>query len=158
MASGIEELINSLYEMVQDAWIIPLSSDKCVVEKEKVLDILDEIIAVLPNDLKMARDIVERRNDVISAGKRESEAIRRQAEEQARVMLSENEMVQEARRKANDILTAARGRSKELRKAANDYCEDSLKRTEEAVAKALEEVRHSRQEFKNAAAKAAKMD
>ncbi len=158
MAGGVEELINSLYEMVQDAWMIPLGGDKCIIEKEKVLDILDEVIAVLPNDLKMARDIVEKRNDVILSGKRESEAIRRQAEEQARAMLSESEIVQEARKKANDIITAARTRSQELRKAANDYCEDSLKRTEEAVAKALDEIKTSRQEFRNAAIKAAKQD
>ncbi|MDP4109016.1 MAG: hypothetical protein Q8878_03195 [Bacillota bacterium] len=158
MAGSVEELIHSLYEMIQDAWMIPLGGDKCVVEKEKVLDILDEIIAVLPNDLKMARDIVEKRNDVILSGKRESEAIKRQAEEQARMMLSENEIVQEARKKANDIISAARTRSNELRKAANDYCEDSLKRTEESVIKALEDIKQSRQEFKNAAIKAAKQE
>ena len=158
MAGGIEELINSLYQIIQDAWMIPLGADKCIIEKEKVLDILDEIIAVLPNDLKMARDIVEKRNDVISSGKRESEAIKRQAEEQARMMLSESEIMQEARKKANDIITAARNRSQELRKAANDYCDDSLKRTEEAVGKALEELRNSRQEFKSAAIKATKIE
>lgn len=158
MAGGIEELINSLYEMIQDAWMIPLGADKCVVEKDKVLDILDEIIAALPNDLKMARDIVEKRNDVISAGKRESDAIRKQAEEQARIMTSEHEIVQEARRKANDIITAARTRSRELRRAANEYCDDSMKRTEEAMAKSLEEIRAARQDFKEAAAKAAKVE
>ena len=40
---GIEELIGTLYEMVQDARSVPFSSDKCAVEREKVLDLLDEI-------------------------------------------------------------------------------------------------------------------
>ncbi len=34
---------------------------------------------------------------------------------------------------------------------ANEYCEDTLKRTEEAVALGLEEVRKARQRFKSIA-------
>ena len=70
MANTLEELVNSLYDMVQDAWAIPLGADKCVIEREKALDILDEIRETMPQDLKMARDIVERRNDVLAAAKR----------------------------------------------------------------------------------------
>ena len=67
----IDELINNLYEMVEDAWAMPLGNDRCVLEREKVLDILDEVRANLPSDLKMAREIVEKRNDIIAAGKKE---------------------------------------------------------------------------------------
>ena len=81
MANTLEELVNSLYDMVQDAWAVPLGADKCVIEREKALDILDEIRETMPQDLKMARDIVERRNDVLSAVKREADAIKKQAEE-----------------------------------------------------------------------------
>lgn len=38
MANGIEETITTLYEMVQDAWSLPLGAEKCVVERDKVLD------------------------------------------------------------------------------------------------------------------------
>ena len=51
---GIEELIGTLYEMVQDARSVPFSSDKCAVEREKVLDLLDEISNQLPGELKQA--------------------------------------------------------------------------------------------------------
>ena len=39
----IDELINNLYEMVEDAWAMPLGNDRCVLEREKVLDILSGI-------------------------------------------------------------------------------------------------------------------
>ena len=41
--------------------------------------------------------------------------------------------------------------ARELRRVANEYCEDTLKRTEEAVALGLEEVRKARQRFKSIA-------
>ena len=52
MANGIEEVISTLYDMIQDAWSLPLGAEKCVVERDKVLDLLDEISNQLPGELK----------------------------------------------------------------------------------------------------------
>ena len=145
----LDELINSMYDMVQDAKGIPLASEKCVIERDRLLDLLDDLRNTLPGDLKMAQDIVEKRNDMLAAGKREAEAIRRQAEEDARQMVSETELIVAARRKAKEIAGNAEIQSRELRRVANEYCEDTLKRTEEAVALSLEEVRKARQRFKS---------
>lgn len=153
MAAALEELVNTLYEMVQEAWAVPLGADKCIVERDKVLDILDEIRANMPSDLKMARDIVEKRNEVIAAGKREADALKKQAEDYARQIVNENEVVVEARRKSAEIIGNAEIKSRELRKVANEYCEDTLKRTEESVVMALEEVKKARQRFKSVAGK-----
>ncbi len=43
MAAALEELINNIQEMVQEAWTLPLSSDKCVIERERMLDLIDEL-------------------------------------------------------------------------------------------------------------------
>ena len=80
MANNIEEIITSLYEMVQDAWSLPLGAEKCVIERDKVLDLLDEISNQLPGELKQAKTIVESRNEVITNAKREAENILKQAE------------------------------------------------------------------------------
>ena len=85
----LDELINSMYDMVQDAKGIPLAGEKCILERDRLLDLLDELRATLPNDLKTAQDIVEKRSEMLASGKREAESIRRQAEEDARQMVSE---------------------------------------------------------------------
>ena len=59
---GIEELIGTLYEMVQDARSVPFSSDKCAVEREKVLDLLDEISNQLPGAPRRIRSRSSRRS------------------------------------------------------------------------------------------------
>ena len=149
--NAIDELVTTLYELVQDANGIPLMSDKCIIEREKALDILDEIRANIPSDLKMAREIVEKRNEMITAGKREAEVIRKQAEDLARQKVSQNDIMNEARRRSAEMIATAEERSKELMAAANAYCDDAMKRTEEAVFHALEEVKSSRIKFKQAA-------
>ena len=68
MVAELEELVNSLYETIQDAKSVPLSAEKCVIERERVLDILDDIRVKMPSDIKMAKDIVDKRNDIIAAG------------------------------------------------------------------------------------------
>ena len=45
MASGVEELLDILYEMIDEAKGVPLSSDKCMVERDRALDLLDDIRA-----------------------------------------------------------------------------------------------------------------
>ena len=82
---GIEELIGTLYEMVQDARSVPFSSDKCAVEREKVLDLLDEISNQLPGELKQAKTIVDSRSELITNAKREAENIMKSAQAPARL-------------------------------------------------------------------------
>ena len=76
----LEELINRMYDMVQDAKGIPLAGEKCIVERDHMLDMLDELREALPNDLQQAQEIVAKRSEMLASGKREAEAIRRQAE------------------------------------------------------------------------------
>ena len=148
MASGIEEILTTLYEMVQDAWSLPLGADKCVLERDKVLDLLDEISNQLPGELKQAKTIVESRNEVITNAKREAENILKQAEQRARQMISHEEVYLQAQKEADDLMKNAQAKIKELRQVTNDYVDDSMKRTEDAIAQALSEIRESRSKFR----------
>ena len=128
MANGIEETITTLYEMVQDAWSLPLGAEKCVVERDKVLDLLDEISNQLPGELKQAKTIVESRNEVITNAKREAENILKQAEQRAKQMISREEVVKQAEQQAAEMMKAAQQKIKELRQVTNDYVDDAMKR------------------------------
>ena len=146
--NGIEEAISQLYEIIQDARSVPLSSDKCMVERDQILDLLDEISNELPNELKQAKTIVESRNEVITNAKREAENILKQAEQRARQMISHEEVYLQAQKEADDLMKNAQAKIKELRQVTNDYVDDSMKRTEDAIAQALSEIRESRSKFR----------
>jgi phosphoenolpyruvate carboxylase len=144
----IEDIINSLYVMVQDARSLPLGADKCILERDKVLDMLDEIIAQMPAELKQSRTIVESRNELIAQARREGEGIIRQAKEEAKQLVSKEAIYQEAKRKCQEMVLETQARMAEVRKASNDYMDDALRRTEEAIAQSLGEVRDTRAKFK----------
>ena len=148
MASGIEELVGMLYDMISDAWALPFGAEKCLLDRERALDLIDEIRANLPKDLEQAKVIVEGRNDLIAQAKREAEAMKRAAEERARHLVAEDEILLTAKQKANELVTLAETKSKELSRTANEYVDDSLRRLEDVMNQALEETRKARQQFK----------
>ena len=143
-----EDIIGVLYDMIQDARAMPLAMDKCIVERDKVLDLLDEIIAQLPVELKQAKTIVESRADLISQGKREKEAIIRQAQEQAQQMISQEAICIEAKRVAEEIEKKAQERAAQIQMAGNAYMDDSLRQTEEMIAKSLADIQQVREKFR----------
>ena len=144
-----EDIIGALYDMVQDARAMPLAADKCILERDRVLDMLDEIIAQLPGELKQSRTIVESRNELISQARREAETIVRNAQEEAKQLVTKENIYIEARRRAEELAEQAQNRILQLRKAANEYMDESLRQTEETIARALNEVRDTRVKFQS---------
>ncbi len=144
----IEEIITALYDMIQDARALPLGADKCILERDKVLDMLDEIIAALPGELKQSRTIVESRNELIGQARREAETIIKEAQAKADELVSREAIYVEAKRQCKEMYDNTQERINQLKKASNAYMDDALRRTEEAIAQSLSEVQDTRAKFK----------
>ena len=145
---NIEDIIGALYDLVQDARSMPLAADKCILERDRVLDMLDEIIAQLPSELKQSRTIVESRNVLISQARGEAELILRQAQDQAKQLVAKEAIYVEAKRRAEELVGQTQNRIDALKKAGNEYMDDSLRKTEEVIAEALANVRDTRMKFR----------
>ena len=143
-----EDIIGALYDMVQDARSMPLAADKCILERDRVLDMLDEIIAQLPGELKQSRTIVESRNALISQARREAEGIIREAQEKAKQMVTKEAIYIEAKKRGEELVGQTQNKINQLRKAGNEYMDESLRQTEEVISKALAEVRETRMKFR----------
>ncbi len=151
MANGITELLDELYTMISDAWGVALGKEKCVIERNKALDLLDEIRNQLPTEIAESQRLIKARTEFIANAKKEAENMRHAAEDHARRLMEEQTIVKAAKARGNEILTAAENRSAAMRKAANEYADDAMRRTESAIAEALEEIRQSRAKFQAAA-------
>ena len=142
-----EDIIGALYDLVQDARSVPLNADKCMVERDKVLDMLDEIITNLPAELKQSRTIVESRNELISQARREAEMIIRQAEEKAEELVDQQAIYMEARRRSEELVKQTQTKINDLKLAGNTYMDGNLRQTEEVIARCLAEVKETRAKF-----------
>ena len=149
--NSVLELVELMYSMVTEAYGVPLGKDRCVIERDRFLDILDELKAQLPAEIEESRKLIAARQEYIAGAKREAESIRRVAEEHARQKVDDQEVTREAKMRANEVISTAEVKATELKKMANVYAEDTLKRTEEAITAALDEVKDSRARFRSAA-------
>lgn len=147
-ANTTEDIISSLYDMVQDARSMPLAADKCIVERDRILDMLDEIIAIFPGEIKQARTIVESRNELIAQARREAENILRSAQEHASELVTKEAIYVEARKRSEALVGETQDKIMQLRKAGNEYMDEALRRTEETISDALREVQDTRMKFR----------
>ena len=154
MANDINRLIDMLFERIEDAKSPALKPNMSLVDRDEILDLLEELRAQLPVEIKRAQELLAAREKFVEEAKRDVDRMMRQAELDAKTKVSESEVIYAAKENAHQIVGRAEERSRQLYQVANEYAEDALARTEEAVQAALDEVKQSRVRFRSASAAA----
>src|SRR3712207_2399128 len=113
-------LIDKLDDTVHNAKPVPLT-DQVRVDKEEIYDILDQMRATIPEEIKQARWIVKERQEMLAEAKREAERIIKEARDEQARLINEEEIVKQAERQAEEIIEDARAREREIRLGAEDY-------------------------------------
>lgn len=147
----IIELLDILYGMVTEAWGVPLGNDKCIIEREKAIEIINDIKASLPSSIAESKRLVAARDEFIGNAKREAEALRKSAEEKARVLIEDQEIVRIAKARSQEMIAAAEAKSNELRRVASEYVDQIMRQTEESVGSALATIQNARGAFQGSA-------
>ena len=148
--NDVIELLDILYGMVTEAWGVPLGNDKCIIERDKAIEIINDIKASLPTSLAEAKRLVAARDEFIGNAKREAEALRKSAEDKARSMVEEQEIVRVARARSSEMIASAEAKSKELRRLASDYVDQIMSRAEASMSTALASMQSTRAAFQAA--------
>ena len=90
---NINEILDTMEDMLEQAWSLPLSGGKSVVNVERMLDLISEIHLQLPKEIKQSKMIVADRQDIINDAKKEAEQIIRDAELKAKRLVSDTEIL-----------------------------------------------------------------
>ena len=126
-------LIDKLDDLVHNAKAVPLT-DQVRIDREEIYDILDQMRATIPEEIKQARWIVKERQEMLAEAKREAERIVKEARERQTRLVSEQEIIDEARRQA-----------REMRLEMEDWADGMLATLETNLDKFLVAVRRGRE-------------
>ena len=148
--ADVNRLIDMLYEKIEDAKSPALKPNMSLVERDELLDLLDELRAQLPIEIKRAQELLAAREKFVEEAKRDVDRMMRQAELEAKAKVSESEILAAAKEKGRQIVAHAEDRTRQMYQVCNEYTEDALARTEEAIQMALDEVKQSRIRFRSA--------
>ena len=143
---NVNELLDTIEDTLEESTSMPLSGGKRLVDVEKVRDYLDDIRANLPGELRQAQQIVNDRAQIVDTANA-------QAEERARILVSDAEIVKAAQQRAAEITAAAQSESRTLRQTVTDYCDNMLKTTEEAMVENAAQVKNVRANLRQNAKK-----
>ena len=144
---SIEEILDQLDELIDRSWSLPLTGGRCVVDAEKVRELLDDVRLNMPTEIRQAQSIVADRAEIIEEAKKEAEAVIARAEKRAAALVEEEEIVRQSKNRANDIIQQAQQQSREMRQSAKDFVDGILKNTEDTLASSMNEVKSTRAAF-----------
>lgn len=145
---SIEEILDQLDELIDRAWSLPLTGGRCVVDADKVRELLDDVRLNMPTEIRQAQSIVADRTEIVNTAKKEAEAIIARAEKRAAALVEEEEIVRQSRSKAVEIAQQAQQQSREMRQSAKEFVDNILKNTEESLAASMNEVKNTRAAFR----------
>lgn len=154
-------LLETLEDILEQSKTVPFTN-KGIVEKNEILDIIKEVRLKLPDELKQAKWIKEERERIIAEAQKDAEDIVKEAENRIISMIDEHEITKKAYEKKTEIIADANEMYREITKGTNTYVDgilsnmednmiklgESLNTVELTIQTALETIQNNRKELK----------
>jgi len=140
----LEGLLLRVREVIETSRAMPMSAS-VLVNREEVIELLDEAIDQLPEELRRARWLLKEREEFLSQARREAEDLIESARVQAERMVERTEVVREARRHSQAVVDAADAESRQLKHEAEDYIDQKLAAFEVVLERTMQAVQKGRE-------------
>jgi cell division septum initiation protein DivIVA len=137
------ELTDRLHHLVHSAKKLPLH-DQVLVNRQAIRDVLDQMRATIPDEIKEAHWIAQERQDMLAQAKREAEQIAAETRERQTQLVSHHALIRQAEHAADEIIQDARAHEGELRQGAQDYADEILNTFELNLAKFMAAIQRAR--------------
>ena len=125
-------LLETLEDIMERSRNVPFT-EKGIVEKEEILEIIKEIRLKLPDELKQAKWIKEERGRILEEAQREADSIVKEAENRIIAMIDEHEITKKAYEQKAEIIETANEMSREINKGTKEYADNILANLESAI-------------------------
>ena len=120
-----ELLLKRVLDTVAGARPMPLSAS-VMINRDEVVEMLEEAIARLPDELRAARWLLKEREEFLAKVRREGDDILEQARARAERMVQRTEVVKAADARARQIVDRAEDQARRMRLECEDFCDQKL--------------------------------
>jgi cell division septum initiation protein DivIVA len=145
-----ETLLRRVLEIVSNAKSLPLSTSVRMekLERDEVLELLQEAIDRFPEEVRQARWLLKEREEYLAKMQREGDDILEAARVRAERMVQRTEIVREAQHTAQLTVEQARDEARRLRHEAEDYCDQKLASFEIVLDRTMKTVLAGREKLR----------
>ncbi len=145
-APEVEQLLDRSIKMLEDAPGIPMSAS-VRVNRDDLLEVLDEALARLPSEMREARWLLKEREEFRAKTRRDAEEMLAEARTQVAHMMQRSEVVKAAEHRAERIVEEAESQARRMRRETEDYCDQRLASFENVLARIQQSVTAARQKL-----------
>jgi cell division septum initiation protein DivIVA len=135
--------IDEIIAMVEGARSVPMSRN-CILDRAEIIGLLDQLRTELPGEMRRAMALLEERDNILDAGKREADRIIMEGEQEHARLVSINEITVSAEHEANRLVSEARTESQRLREEVDDYVDTALANFEQFLTRSLASIERGR--------------
>ena len=131
-------LLETLEDIMERGRTVPFT-EKVIVDRNDILDLIKEIRLKLPDELKQAKWIKEERERIMTEARKDADDIVKEAENRIISMIDEHEITKKAYQKKEEIVAEANEMYRTIARDTNVYADGILANVQDTV-KALEET------------------
>jgi F0F1-type ATP synthase membrane subunit b/b' len=139
----IEQILNEIAE----ARSVPLSRDGALVNRQEMINLLNELKKKLPEDILQANQLLDNKEAVMEEGRMAGQAVIEQARAEANRLISQTEIVQAATQRAQEILQQVNQELNSMRNETDEYIDARLANFEITLNRTLLAVRRGREKI-----------
>lgn len=143
----IMEIIDMMEETIDKATPVPLTG-KILIDKENLLDYIQEMRLVYPDEVKEARWVKEERERILTEAENKAENMRKSTEEKIIQLIDEHEITKQAYEQANAMINNAQAQAMDIKTDCDQYADDILGDVENRLNLLLKKVHEDRMSFK----------
>ena len=146
MDMDIMEIIDMLEETIEKASSVPFTR-KVMVEKDEILDYLQELRLTYPDELKEAKWVKSQKDRILSEAETRAANIQKNAEETQMQLIDEHEITRCAYEQANELIKSASDQAGEIKADCDQYVEELLNDAEARLEMLLRKIREDRSDI-----------
>jgi cell division septum initiation protein DivIVA len=138
-----EPLVKRVIDLINQARPMPLSTS-VMIQKDEILDLLEEALQRLPDELREARFLLKERQEYLAKAQREADDIIDDAKSAAARMVERTEVVKGAEQRARQMVDAAAADARRMQHEVEDFADQRLATFEANLAKIQQTVQAAR--------------
>lgn len=143
------ELIEKLQGQIENASSVPLLSNKIMLEREEILDLLDDLRTAMPEEMKEARKILENEDRIKQTAKRKADSLVEEARQQKQHMIDSNNITKNAYEEADAIVKAAKAEATKIRVRTLEYISNLIGKAQDDLRSVISTLDENKAELKD---------
>lgn len=144
----ILNLLERIEDIIEESSKFPLSN-KVMIDKEEILEVINEIRLKLPDEINRASWVAKERQRILNEAQSEADELIEKVKEQQKFLVEDNEITKQAQKYAKQLIEEAEIKANDMKIGAYNYSDEILSKLQEKIREINSIIEQNREVLKN---------